>query len=170
MAELKRTYIIPLRKEWMNVPTYQRAKRAAKAVRAYLTRHMKGDVKLGRHLNMLIWERGIKHPPHHVKVDAIRDDKNVIKAELSGFVYEEKKVEPEKGKIQETLDLLTGKKGEKKEEITGKTEAKKEEKKEEKTEKKEDISAQKEGIEKEEKQTKEKQKADKTAKKTKADA
>ena len=117
MADMKRTYTIPLRKEWLNVANYKRAKRAAKAVRLFLKRHMKGDVKIGRRLNMLLWQRGAKHPPHHVKVDATKDEKNIVKAEITGFAYEEQKVpEQEKGKLQETLQLLTGKKGDEKKE------------------------------------------------------
>ena len=57
---------------------------------------------------MLLWEHGIKNPPHHVKVDAVKDDKNIIKAELTGFVFEERKP-IEKGKVKETLEMLKGK-------------------------------------------------------------
>lgn len=108
MAELKRTYNIPLRKEFMKVPAYRRAKKAVNAIRLFLERHMKGEVKIGRKLNMLLWEHGIKNPPHHVKVDAVKDDKNIIKAELTGFVFEERKP-IEKGKVKETLEMLKGK-------------------------------------------------------------
>ncbi|MBI4441250.1 50S ribosomal protein L31e [Candidatus Woesearchaeota archaeon] len=136
MVELKRTYIIPLRKAFLRVPRYTRAKRAANAVRAFLLRHMKGDVKIGRHLNEFLWKQGIRNPPHHVKVDCVKDDKNIVKAELAGFVYEEKKAPEEKGKLQETLELLKGKKEEKTEEVKAepaqKAEAPKEEKKEKK--------------------------------------
>lgn len=141
MAEIKRTYIIPLRKDWLNVPSYNRAKRAAKAVKVFLKRHMKGDVKLGRRLNMLLWQHGAKRPPHHIKVDVIKDDKNIVTAELSGFVYEVKKVpEKEKGKIKETLDILTGKKNDEtkgtEEKKEGQTEVKESPKEKKETKKK----------------------------------
>ncbi len=116
MAELKRTYIIPLRKEWAKVPEYKRTKRAVSAVRTFLARHMKGDVKLGRRLNLFLWKQGIRNPPHHITVDAVKDDKNIVKAELAGFVYEEVKKAPEKKEeVKETLNLLKGKEEEKKE-------------------------------------------------------
>lgn len=139
MAELKRTYNIPLRKDFSRVPPYKRAKRAIMAVRVFLARHMKGDVKLGRRLNLFLWGRGVRNPPHHICVDALRDDKNIVKAELTGFAYEEKKVvQQEKGKIKETLDLLTGKKEETVENKEEKVEKKNETKEEQLVVKKEE--------------------------------
>lgn len=80
---LERTYNIPLRKEWLRAPKYRRAKRAVHAVQNFLMKHMKAtEVKVGQHLNMLIWSKGIKNPPHHVEVKAIKDDKGVCFAEL----------------------------------------------------------------------------------------
>ena len=50
---MERTYIIPLRKEWLKVPIYKRTKKAVKATKEFLQKHMKVEtVKLGRHLNM----------------------------------------------------------------------------------------------------------------------
>src|SRR3989344_4221338 len=80
---LERTYNIPLRKEWLKAPKYRRAKRAIAAVRTFLLKHMKAsEVKIGQHLNMSIWKRGIKSPPHHVEVKASKDDKGICFAEL----------------------------------------------------------------------------------------
>lgn len=80
---LERTYNIPLRKEWLKAPKYRRAKRAIAAVRTFLLKHMKAsEVKIGQHLNISIWKRGIKSPPHHVEVNAVKNDKGVCFAEL----------------------------------------------------------------------------------------
>lgn len=88
---LERSYNIPLRKEFMKVPRYKRAKKAATALKEFLLKHMKGeDVKIGKNLNMEIWKRGIRNPPHHIKVNAVKGDDNIIKAELLGKKYEEK--------------------------------------------------------------------------------
>lgn len=92
MAVIERTYTIPLRKEFQKAPMYRRAKKAVIALREFLVRHMKAsDVKLGQQLNNSLWTRGIKHPPHHVKVTAVRGEDGVVKAELFGVKYEDKK-------------------------------------------------------------------------------
>ena len=96
---LERTYNIPLRKEFLKAPRQDKTKKAAKALKEFLARHMKcdiSDVKIGRVLNMEIWARGLKNPPHHVKVTATKDDDGIVKAELFGFKYEEVKQEEEK--------------------------------------------------------------------------
>ena len=89
--KLERTYNIPLRKEWLKVPKYQRAKKAVTALRQFLSQHMKSkDIRIGRELNKALWARGIQSPPHHVRVTAVREDDKVF-AELFGV-----KVEPAK--------------------------------------------------------------------------
>ena len=103
---LERTYSIPLRREFMKVPEYKRAKKATKAVREFLERHMKSeDVKLGRHLNMALWARGIRHPPHHIKIIAKKDDEGIVKAELFG-APEDKPIVPVPAKKKKAEDKL----------------------------------------------------------------
>jgi large subunit ribosomal protein L31e len=117
MAKLERAYNVPLRREWLKVPAYKRAKRAIKALRAFLSKHMKSDdVKLGKHINHKIWERGIKSPPHHVKVNAIKGDDGIVRAELEGHKIEEivEKEEKKKGKLEELTEKVTGKPAKKK--------------------------------------------------------
>ncbi len=129
MADLERVYNVPLRKEWLKTPRYKRTKRAVTALRNFLKKHMKSDdIKIGKHLNEDMWKHGIKNPPHHIKVNAIKDDKNTVRVELVGRKYEDFKVEKkeEKGKLQQAISKLKGKGSKDKEE----------EKKEEKTEKK----------------------------------
>jgi len=96
----ERTYTIPLRKEWLKSVKYKRAKKAVRAIREFLMRHMKAavmeDVKLGKYLNLELWKHSIKHPPSRVKVNVTKDDKGIVRAELFGAPKEEKKVEAPK--------------------------------------------------------------------------
>jgi len=76
MPELEREYVVPMRKGFMNVPHYRRAKKAVKTLKEFMVRHMNvrdGDlrkVKVDIHLNNEIWFRGIKKPLHKIKVKA----------------------------------------------------------------------------------------------------
>ncbi|MGM5481116.1 MAG: 50S ribosomal protein L31e [Nanobdellota archaeon] len=92
-TNLTRTYTIPLRKRFVDVPRYKRAKRAVKTVRAFLERHMKSDdVKIGPKLNEKLWVHGIKNPPARVTVTATKDKDGVVKAELEGYAYVDFKI------------------------------------------------------------------------------
>lgn len=106
----ERIYVIPLRREFLKKPKYQRTKKAVKAVREYIMKHMKiKEVKIGRHLNEMLWERGNRNPPSRVKVKTIIEDV-YARVELVDFPFEKKK-EPEK---KEGLkEKLLGKKEEK---------------------------------------------------------
>jgi len=130
----ERTYTIPLRKYWIRVQKYKRAKRAINGLREFLSQHMKSDnIKLGKHLNLFVWKHSIQNPPSRVKVNVTKDDKNVVMAELFGAPKEEPKKEAKKkGIVGKVTDMVTGKKEAKKEEEE-KSE-KKEEKKPAKTE------------------------------------
>lgn len=107
MAEEK-TFNVPLRKGFIQYPKHKRAKRAIATLKKFLEKHMKTEqVKLGPMLNKKLWERGIRNPPHHVKVTVFRDEEEV-KAELFGHKFPEKKEKKEKkeglaGKIAEKL-------------------------------------------------------------------
>jgi large subunit ribosomal protein L31e len=82
---LERTYVIPLRSTTLKVPFYRKSKRAMSVIRTFIEKHMKSkDVKLGRYLNMHVWEHGIKNPPGKVKVVCSKDDKGVVTVELEG--------------------------------------------------------------------------------------
>lgn len=108
-SKLQRTYNVPLRKEWLKVPKYKRAKKAVNALRSFLKKHMKCDaVVLGKHVNEAIWKRGIKNPPHHVKVDVLKEDNKVV-AELSGKPLPKiKKEEAKKGLAAKALEKIKG--------------------------------------------------------------
>jgi large subunit ribosomal protein L31e len=109
MADLERQCNVPLRKGFRKTPKYKKAKKAIATLKLFLNRHMKSDkVLIGKNLNEKIWERGIKNPPHHVKVTAIKDGEGVVKAELEGFKYEVPK--PKEEKSEGLMSKLKGKK------------------------------------------------------------
>lgn len=130
---LERTYIIPLRKEWLKAPKYKRAKKAMSAVKEFLAKHMKSDnIKIGTNLNMKLWERGIKSPPHKIKVSVIKEDDGTVKAELFGLKYQDFKVQAKKekkSKKDELMEKLGAKPKEEKPKKEKKTPSGKEEKK-----------------------------------------
>ena len=125
--KLERVYNVPLRKEWLKVPKYKRAKKAGKALKEFLARHMKTDIeniKVEKYANLKIWERGIKSPPHHIKIIAKKDSTGIVRAELEGAPVEEKKMPKKKEKkagekkpsVEEKLKEVSEKKQEPKEE------------------------------------------------------
>ena len=86
MAEtkkLEREYTIPLRRVWMRAPEYERGRKAIKAIKQFIAKHMKVEdrdikkVKLDVYFNNEIWFRGRRHPPVKIKVKAIKDGENV---------------------------------------------------------------------------------------------
>ncbi len=82
---LERTYVIPLRKEFRKVANWKQTKKAVKAAKEFLAKHMKSsDVRLGVSVNEELWKHGIKNPPHKVKVVAVKDAEGVVRAELFG--------------------------------------------------------------------------------------
>ena len=135
---LEREYVIPLRKEWLKVPEYRRAGKAAKAIKIFIAKHMKvperdiDKVKIDSYLNNEIWFRGKSHPPSKIKVKATKEGEIVrvefvetpehikfLKAKHERFHREakkEEKKEESKGKVtsQETAGVID--KEEKKEE------------------------------------------------------
>lgn len=70
---LEREYTVPLRKEFLKVAKNKRAKKAVNALREFMQRHMKSDnIIIGDFLNKEIWSKGIRNPPHHIKVKALK--------------------------------------------------------------------------------------------------
>ncbi|MFW6013603.1 MAG: 50S ribosomal protein L31e [Candidatus Nanoarchaeia archaeon] len=105
---LERSYTIPLRREFLKAPTHKRTNRAVRAVRQFLQKHMKADnVKLGKSLNLKLWENGMKNPPHKVKINAIKDSEGTVMAELTGkeILLKEKKTKKEEAGVAEKLGL-----------------------------------------------------------------
>lgn len=90
MATLERTYNVPLRRTFVRSPRYKRSKRAVTILKEFIAKHMKSDdIKIGKNLNEFIWKDGIQNPPHHVKIQVVKDDKGVVRAELFGKKYAE---------------------------------------------------------------------------------
>ncbi|MFT4311368.1 MAG: 50S ribosomal protein L31e [Candidatus Woesearchaeota archaeon] len=113
---MERSYTIPIRRDFVKVPRYYRAKRAVKAVINFISKHMKtDDVRVGKNLNEFIWSRGIRNPPGKVKVVAKKID-DYVTVELEGFDYKVDKVQTEvvekatglKGKVQDAIKDLKG--------------------------------------------------------------
>jgi len=103
VEKLERTYNIPLRREFLKVANWRKAEKAVTAVKQFLMRHMKSkDVKLGKELNEIIWQHGIKNPPHHVKVTALRNEKGEVRANLFGVAIAVPKEEKAKAEKKET--------------------------------------------------------------------
>lgn len=81
---MERRYNVPLRKDAMKAPRHERAKRATKALKHFVTRHMKSeDVSLDCAVNEKIWERGISNPPHHIEITAVKDDEGKVTVTLA---------------------------------------------------------------------------------------
>jgi ribosomal protein L31E len=114
---MERTYTIPLRPGYRNAPAYYRTNKAVRTLRLFLVRHMKAkeaDVRIGQHLNELLWKHGIKNPPARVTVNVKKDDKGLVFAELAGKEYTsavkpQARREEAKG-LKERLQSVVGKK------------------------------------------------------------
>ena len=76
-------YIIPLR-DVQHTPRWERGKRAMKAIRDYLARHMKSEeIKIDRSINEAVWERGSHKPPSRIRVRAMKFEDGQVQAELA---------------------------------------------------------------------------------------
>jgi ribosomal protein L31E len=92
MASIERTYTVPLRSGFINTPKYYRTNKAMATLRLFLVRHMKvkdEKIRIGQHLNELIWKHGIKNPPPRVTINVKKDDDGIVTAELEGKTYKD---------------------------------------------------------------------------------
>ncbi len=124
--KIERLYNVPLRSGFINTPKYKRAKKAINTLKLFMQKHMKAEtIKIGNVLNELIWKNGIKNPPHHVAVKAIKEN-DIVKVELQGHEYKDAvKIEKKVDKKESLKDKLAAKLGaadEKKEEKAKATE------------------------------------------------
>ncbi|MCX8194097.1 MAG: 50S ribosomal protein L31e [Candidatus Pacearchaeota archaeon] len=154
---LERTYTVPLRKEWLKAPRYKRSKKAVKALKEFIAKHMKvperdiNKVKIDSWVNRAIWLRGIKKPPHKITIKAVKDSEGIVKVEFVGL--------PPKFKVQEELLKKKIEKARKREEEAKEREKKKmeeEKRKEEEKKKAEEAKTEEEKLEEKEKKEKEK--------------
>lgn len=140
MAELKREYVVPLRRKTRYAPRWRRSKKAVSVLNEFISKHMKTDnVILCKELNEYIWKNGAKNPPGKVSVIALKKEFNGTEKTLVNLVDVgiDKQIElynmaaaipqtPEQEAKEETQEL--------EEDIKEEKEAKKEEAKEEKKE------------------------------------
>jgi|ETNmetMinimDraft_2_1059921.scaffolds.fasta_scaffold09649_6 large subunit ribosomal protein L31e len=151
MADNERSYTIPLRKEFLKVPRYQRTKKAVKAIRYFTQKHMKTPiVKIGPYLNELMLARGRKNPPYKIQVKIIKEEdknKNMISRVELASIPVRKAAEEKKKLAQKVKDAVLKPKEEAKEDTKKETKAK-EHKKEEAKEKKEVLETKAEDLQK----------------------
>ncbi|MBW2980596.1 60S ribosomal protein L31 [Candidatus Woesearchaeota archaeon] len=145
---MERIYVVPLRKEWLKVPRWKRAKKAVKALKEFAAKHMKAEtVMLGKYVNKELWKHGIKNPPYKVKVNCSKDDKGVVAVELVGAPVEKK----EEKKAKKVAKTETKKSEEEIKKELNKLKEKTEEAKEKKEEAKPEAPKEEKPAEKEEK-------------------
>ena len=104
---LERLYNIPLRKEFLKAAKYKRAAKAIRAIRQFMARHMRAEpenIRIGKWLNEEIWHHGVKNPPHHIKVKAIKDDKNIVTVELAELSKKAQKMDAAEKARKEELE------------------------------------------------------------------
>jgi large subunit ribosomal protein L31e len=77
--KLEREYTIPLREKCRTVPRQKKAKKAIRVIKEFLVKHMQiydrdlSKIRIEKSLNETVWARGIRHPPHKIKVKAIKE-------------------------------------------------------------------------------------------------
>ncbi len=90
IEKIEREYVIPLREKSRVVPRYKKTPKAVRTIKEFLVKHMKiydrdlNKIKLDNYVNEYLWGRGIKRPPHKIKVKVIREGEN-IKVELVDY-------------------------------------------------------------------------------------
>lgn len=80
--ELERIYTIPLRKVKTS-PRNHRTDRAVRAVKTYLSKHMKSEqIWIDGSVNEKLWERGLYEIPSKIRVRALKFDDGVVEVTL----------------------------------------------------------------------------------------
>lgn len=82
---LERVYTVPLRSETKRVPRPKQSKRAVKAIREHVARHMNAeedDVWIDSPVNEALWSQGQSSPPPRIRVRAIRFEDGVVEVSL----------------------------------------------------------------------------------------
>lgn len=87
MTELKREYVVPLRRKTKYAPKWRRSKKAVCVLKEFIQKHMKTDsVIICPELNEKVWENGIKNPPGKVSVVALKTQIGGIEKTLVNLV------------------------------------------------------------------------------------
>jgi large subunit ribosomal protein L31e len=80
----ERIYVVPLAKEFMKSPNWNRTKRAVKALKKFVTRHMKPEaLYLSQEVNERLWENGIKNPPRKIRVRVTKTVEGLVRVFLA---------------------------------------------------------------------------------------
>ena len=115
-AKIEREYVIPLREKVRVVPRYKKTNKAVKSVKEFLARHMKirdrdlSKIKIDKYLNEALWNRGIRKPPHKIKVKAVEEG-GIVNVSLAEVPTKLKFKKAREEKIlQKAKELLEGKK------------------------------------------------------------
>jgi len=91
--EIEREYNVPLRKEFMKVPRGKRTNKAVRALKEFIIKHMKSEnVSISKATNEKLWGKGIRNPPHHVKVKVKKDSDGKVMVTLPDEKEKEKKI------------------------------------------------------------------------------
>ena len=78
MSEQERIYTVPLKEAWQ-AQRYRRSEKAVMVLKAFAVRHMKAkEVSVDTSVNEVIWARGIKSPPHKIRVKMTKDDEGNV--------------------------------------------------------------------------------------------
>ena len=129
-VDILRQLTIPLRRELLKVPKYDRTKKAVKATRNFLQKHMKStDVLLGDSLNKELHKGGMKNPPTKVKVKVYKYQDQLMADMINAPFKIETKKEEKKGITEKMKGLIKKDKPEEKT-PTAKEKAEEEQKKE----------------------------------------
>jgi large subunit ribosomal protein L31e len=96
MSEQERIYTVPLKEAW-NAQRYRRSERAVMVLKAFAVRHMKAkEVSIDTSVNEAIWARGIKSPPHKIRVKMTKDDEGKVTISMAETVVKaEAEAKPE---------------------------------------------------------------------------
>ncbi len=77
MADLKREYVVPLRRRTSTAPKWRRSKKAVSVLKDFIRKHMKTEnVIVCNDLNEYVWSKGGKNPPGKVEVIALKTKVN----------------------------------------------------------------------------------------------
>ena len=80
----ERIYTVPLAKEFMKTKKWKRTKKAVKALRKFIERHMKPEgLYIAQEVNERLWENGIKNPPRKIRIRAVKTTEGLVRVFLA---------------------------------------------------------------------------------------
>jgi large subunit ribosomal protein L31e len=106
---LERVYTVPLRRHWVNVPQYKRARKAVVALKEFIAKHMHvtnrdvRNVRINSYLNNELWFRGKTNPPAKIKVKAIKEG-DVVRVEFFEYPAVVKHLKTRHAKMHKKAD------------------------------------------------------------------